>query len=229
MEIVAAKMDHLRDLAPFAMDVGLRFMQDCRFADAEELHRLARAVIAGAGCLDDPGALRAACAALPPPDRAALEDRLAHSSLLQDRATATDAVQELDDALSLHWIGSFGLESEAEARVTLGDAGYKAVEALVARKADAFWERDALAERLNTAPMSAHDMAIAAAFGGLLADQPVLAIEEFVSAELLRADLAAGALRLPADAVSRMESGLNARRAHRRPDWPPVSLAEWLS
>ena len=230
-DLATIKLKHLRGLSDFASDTALRFMVEAELPYAILLNRIADTVIGGAGYEHDETRLVAALNALVPADRAELERLLAETSILQrESQVPKDAAQELDGALNYHWPKNFGFDGPAAARAELGEDVAATIDKFVHAKADEFWKRDALAEEIDKSVLSEKDMRIIVGFGaGSTLDKMAERVSSFVNDELLRACLLAGGLLLPLDAVARPETGLNGWRYRFRPDWPPVSLTEWLA
>lgn len=230
-DVLKQKLARPDRLSDYASDAALRYMAGCELPYATELNRIADAVIGGAGYLNDPARLLASLNALAPADRAALERIFAQTAILQIEAQLPqDAVQELGDALNFHWPKACGFDSLQAAREELGDEVTDTIQAFVLRKSDAFWKRDALASQIDKSVLSEKDMRIIAEFGaGSYMHELAGQISGFVEDELLRASLLAGDLKLPPGAVARIEIGINRTRHRSRPDWPPVSLTEWLT
>lgn len=229
----AEQLRAIRNHVSFATDVCHKFLSLAQYPRADELHRLFRLLFQSAQYSMDEAALASSFRSLPEQDRATLMSYADEMYRMSSEAPCWDPLEVLDSAMSMHWIRQFGLggvDDKAAARRLLGDQNAERLEAFIHKRVDKFWELDALAEKLNSEPLSHEDMKIVGASGMTGFDGNLLMdATQFANVESLRDELLAGDLRLPKDAVAIMQDGLNRELKRIRPDRPPVSIIECLT
>lgn len=229
-DIATEKLKRLEELAPFATFLSRRFLRDVGFPRADELYRIAHAVIVSANYSDAGEDLNRAFNELPPSDKSALMNLLSETSLLAESGEFPDAIIELDGAITYHWPKDFGFETSEGARLQIGGEDSDKLDAFAHAKAEAFWERDAILEALKIEPLCSEDMRIAAAYGITAGDGNILnAVALFADNETLREMLSNGALKLSAGAAIQLQDGLNRRRNEIHANAKPVLTLRWLT